>query len=716
MNTSEQQTPTDGGDQPPLHEDNSREDPANRPEPTEDEGSRQHHVIPTEPLAEPDYDLCPEGNTPGAGNIYAMERFLDRTQFKELVGTPSLETFLFGPHVTPAETEAATFTFQEHIYRSSDLQKLVDCIPVTQFPLEKLQWMAGLPFDQALVDAADLSLPVVVTEHEMGSWTAPDGLPRVIKALQQKAVTLPAKVVPPGFELSLHPVKPGNEGVFDFFKKLFQPSPKAHDANAVKVLESQYKNLTWLNQQSFAEGEIDLGKAGKALAIKGKVPADIQTAVTLALKEFGDASRDLVKALKPILGEVDERLDDVYDSSSAEWEMDQIADLVDEANTLIRNATAAFTLGDDKVTSTTTKALDAKGVQQLATGLLKLIALYETTRQQLGNLGVAEAEWQMADILTEYPDQTLAESSFAGFRILDELEEVIRVLTIAIDKSIKATGGTPSTVSKEGFGDFIKGLFTKKPVEVDFRNLTEVRRKLKETLLSDKWLAQQGFITDDVTLVVPAFLVTGDYSSVVRIMENSAKGAIAKNKAALQTWYATWERINKYATSGDMNSWTVAGVRDMIDSVDTDADIDFVDMPDLMKGPRSVKLPALNAAQVKAVAEVILALNDSDVGFFRKSVEGQWRDDNFLGKGDISKWDQNSAFSKERLATIKDPAVKAAVDELFETCEHACNNVFKGFFNGMDVYWHNHHHTATLLVAWIEKSLGKTVSKEVYVK
>jgi len=76
------------------------------------------------------------------------------------------------------------------------------------FELSKLKWMlTGEKIDQARVDRADKSIPVIVTEYEPGKFVTMDGFHRVVKAIQAGDKTIPAVVVSKAMVSQLPEVK-----------------------------------------------------------------------------------------------------------------------------------------------------------------------------------------------------------------------------------------------------------------------------------------------------------------------------------------------------------------------------------------------------------------------------------------------------------------------------------------------------------------------------
>ncbi|WDS62225.1 hypothetical protein [Pseudomonas phage D6] len=83
-------------------------------------------------------------------------------------------------------------------YSVDALLDLTRNTPVVDFDLKRVTWMIDDDYDVKRMRAADISVPIIVTQLPTGEWVTLDGYHRVIKAAwQEKRKTIPAKIVTP---------------------------------------------------------------------------------------------------------------------------------------------------------------------------------------------------------------------------------------------------------------------------------------------------------------------------------------------------------------------------------------------------------------------------------------------------------------------------------------------------------------------------------------
>lgn len=94
------------------------------------------------------------------------------------------------------EGDESTFTHMKKTYRVDELIEKTKDIPVTNIELSKLSWMViGSHPEKDRVNAADTSVPVLVTEYRPGHFVTMDGFHRVAKAIKDGDKTIPMRLV-----------------------------------------------------------------------------------------------------------------------------------------------------------------------------------------------------------------------------------------------------------------------------------------------------------------------------------------------------------------------------------------------------------------------------------------------------------------------------------------------------------------------------------------
>lgn len=97
------------------------------------------------------------------------------------------------------EEEGGTFESNGIHYDLNKIFRAVAHLPVLTVKVNRLKWMVTPDvlkhIDQARVDRADLSAPLLITMYQ-GQFLAVDGLHRVVKAIQTNTPTLTYRRVP----------------------------------------------------------------------------------------------------------------------------------------------------------------------------------------------------------------------------------------------------------------------------------------------------------------------------------------------------------------------------------------------------------------------------------------------------------------------------------------------------------------------------------------
>lgn len=92
--------------------------------------------------------------------------------------------------------EGSTFTHDGVTYDLNYFLKKASSLPVKQLEIKELEWLlSDAEEDQARVEKADISVPLLVTRWE-GKWVTIDGWHRFLKAHAEGVKKLPIKEIP----------------------------------------------------------------------------------------------------------------------------------------------------------------------------------------------------------------------------------------------------------------------------------------------------------------------------------------------------------------------------------------------------------------------------------------------------------------------------------------------------------------------------------------
>lgn len=91
------------------------------------------------------------------------------------------------------EEPGGSFTHDGREYLLNPLLKFTDRLPVIEFPVEKLSWIVNYPIKDEY-EYADISVPILVTKWN-NKWVVIDGYHRLLKSMNLKKDTIPAKKV-----------------------------------------------------------------------------------------------------------------------------------------------------------------------------------------------------------------------------------------------------------------------------------------------------------------------------------------------------------------------------------------------------------------------------------------------------------------------------------------------------------------------------------------
>lgn len=560
----------------------------------------------------------------------------------------------------------------------------------------------------------------------------------------------------PSLENYLFNAVASQEGIFDFFKGLFKGRPSAHDAQAVRVLTNQYRNMAWLQNQTYNTGYIDVGSASRYLSNNGQPIKDAKDIIRLSQVAVTEVNKETTR-IAQFKGLVDKAfiaLDNQRgsDGNAVAKLVKTVGDVTHTYNALVGASGLKFTMGGAQptvgegtkakdfyapVATTRVPALDARGVYDVAAVILGLIGVYQHTKAELDKIDMDGLHYTLEERVGEYVDMDSQEmvDLMAEYGLMQDepfllkyLVKLIWALTVYIDKSINGVGGQAAVTSNESFGSFVTDalskLFSGKPkvdektlgFKIDLSIPTKAKERIRETLLNEAWLGERESIEGKVKVVVPKFLVTGDYKAVVKAIEAAEKPVIEKNHKLVNQWFKeNLEKTYTHLTTGKFDTWTAAGIEDMIGDVENIDYPTFADVPHITASKVSAELPALTPAQIKAVGQVATELVDNLVAFTKKVIPHDLMKrvaHNHGGKV-IGGGGQKSEVM-QRAEKIQDADVKTEVKRLIEAFDVAFTEGIENVYQHCTDYWQNYMDTIAALMMWVDKSLGGTVSKEEY--
>lgn len=526
------------------------------------------------------------------------------------------------------------------------------------------------------------------------------------------------------------------EGIFDFFKNLFSPAPTPADKQAVAVLMQKYRNPQWLAQQNFAVGSVDLGNAAAILSVNGTPSTDILGAVRRATTEIQSEIRRVKSGITPLIAKYERKVDEIDDSMSVDDLRDMVKecnDLFLKINTYLTSNGVTFSLGGAKpttnkpnladalgrVSSNAFPALDAKGVETVAGLILGLITIYQTTQHEI-NDQLATPQYSFDNALGTLMEFTSEEINELSSDLITKIEtpfvmsyliELIRALTVYIDKSVNGFGGAAARVANEGFLDKVKEFFSGSPKTSAKRELSEAELTefFKTTLQSDEWWSKHEPIVGEVKVPVLKFMANGDFMGIAQKMKSNFEPDQRKNVLLTKQYYQKYIKPGvDLIMSGKFDAAQIKAVMLKMDDLEVPL---LSDGHDLDTGKQSVTLPALTKDQIKQLAGVIVQLwNDreafQDGSFSPEFVNAQnGKDGKFL-------WNTTSPETKRRLEVIKDAQTHSLATSLVKKIGTAFTLAHDSIYDGDMIWWDNYHAVTMALIAWIEKSLGRSISTE----